>query len=48
VKISAADKRTFDTVMAHYGLDADEIELAREAYRNDPESARQTYQALAG
>ncbi len=47
MKISAADLATFNAVCAHNGLDADEIELAKSAYRNDPEAARTLYNALA-
>ena len=32
--------------MAHYGFDAEETLLAKQAYRNDPQAARQTYTAL--
>ncbi len=47
MKITSADLRTFEAVMAHYGLDSDEIESAKTAYRADPESGRTTYAALA-
>ena len=46
MKISPADKRAFDAVMAHNALDASEIELCKEAYRRDPEAAKRTYEAL--
>lgn len=36
----------FDAVMVHYEFDSEEIELAKQAYRNDPHSARRTYAAL--
>lgn len=47
MKISQTDKRTFESVMAHRGLDPDEIDLCKTAYRNDPEAGRITYAALA-
>ncbi len=47
VKISQADKRTFDAVMAHYEFDSEEIEFCKVCYRNDPEAGRITYAALA-
>ena len=47
MKISHADKRNFETVTKHNGLDADEIELCKTAYRNDPEAGRITYAALS-
>ena len=47
MKISLADKRAFESVMAHHGLDQDEIDLCKQAYRNDPEAGRITYTALA-
>jgi hypothetical protein len=46
VKISRADKHIFEAVMAYYEMDAEEIELAREGYRNDPDVARVTYETL--
>ena len=48
MKISPADKRNFEAVTKHHGLDADEIELCKAAYRADPEGGRITYAALAG
>lgn len=47
MKISAADLATFRAVCAHNALDASEIELAKDAYRRDPEAAKATYNALA-
>lgn len=47
MKITPIDKRNFETVTKHNGLDAEEIELCKQAYRNDPETARTTYAALA-
>ena len=47
MKISPANKRAFDAVMSHNALDASEIELCKDAYRRDPESARALYNALA-
>ena len=47
MNISPTDKRNFETVTKHHGLDADEIELCKTAYRADPESGRITYAALA-
>ena len=46
MKISPADKQNFDSVMAHNALDASEIELCKEAYRRDPESAKRLYASL--
>ena len=46
MKISAVDKRAFDSVMAHNALDASDIELCKDAYRRDPEAARRLYEAL--
>ena len=46
MKISPADKRNFDAVMAHNALDASEIELCKDAYRRDPEAAKRLYEAL--
>lgn len=46
MKIRRADKQCFDAVMAHYGLDADEIRLCKTAYQQDPDAARRTYAAL--
>ena len=48
MKITPADKRNFETVTKHHGLDVDEIELCKQAYRADPEAGRITYAALAG
>ena len=47
MKITAGERRTFESVMAHHGLDQDEIDLCKQAYRNDPEAGRITYAALA-
>ena len=47
MKITHAEKRNFETVTKHYGLDADEVELCKQAYRADPEGGRITYAALA-
>ena len=46
MKISPADKRNFDAVMAHNALDASEIEECRSAYIRDPEAAKRLYAAL--
>lgn len=47
MKISATDLAIFRLVCAHNALDASEIELAKDAYRRDPEAAKATYNALA-
>ena len=47
MKITHADLRNFETVTKHHGLDAEEIELCKAAYRADPVAAAVTYAALA-
>ena len=47
MKITPTDKAAFDRVMAHYGLDADEIELCKQSYRDDHEAHRIGYAAMA-
>lgn len=47
MKITAGERRIFESVMSHLGLEAEEIELCKQAYRNDPEAGRITYAALA-
>lgn len=48
MKITHADLRNFETVTKHHGLDAEEVELCKAAYRADPVAAAVTYAALAG
>lgn len=48
MKITQIDKAAFDRVMAHHGFDPAEIEICKQAYRNDPESGRTTYASIAG
>lgn len=48
MKITRNDKAAFDRVMAHHGFDAEEIEICKQAYQNDPESGRTTYASIAG
>lgn len=47
MKISPIDKRNFEIVTKHNGLDVEEIDLCKQAYRADPEAGRITYGALA-
>lgn len=47
MKITAAEKRNFETVTKHHGLDAEEIELCKQAYRDNPEANRIGYAAMA-
>lgn len=48
MKISRADLDNFQRVMAHHEFDSDEIEICKQAYRNDPESGKTTYASIAG
>ena len=46
VPVAPQEQQDFDEVMKRYGLDAEEVALAKQAYRNDPESGKRTYAAL--
>ena len=47
MKITAENLHIFNAVMIYCGLDAEEIDLCKQAYRADPEAGRITYAALA-
>ena len=47
MKITRDDKAAFDRVMAHYQLPADEIDLCKQCYRDNPEAHRTGYAAIA-
>ncbi len=44
--LTPQEQQNFDKVMQRYGFNAEEIELAKQAYGNDPAAGKRTYAAL--